>query len=218
MTQTGDSLRERKRRQTLAAIEEHATRLVSERGFQAVTVEDICQEVQISKRTFFNYVESKEQAVLGAPPQVPTGAQRDAFLSTQHTDLFTVLLSLSLDNLIARNASAPDNHSEIIRRRKKIRRENPEIDHQASTLIATYFIAIQELATEYFTRYPQACSLGGESQPEREAETLALVITCAIRGGYNRWLSDSGADGSDLKAKCFEALDDIATMTQIKKL
>lgn len=211
-----NSLRERKRRQTLASIEEHATRLVAAHGFNAVTVDDICQAVQISKRTFFNYVESKEQAVLGAPPQKPTGDQREAFLSTQHENLFKVLLALSLDNLVGQDTSTPDKRSEIIRRRKKIRRENPELDHQASTLITAYFTAIQDLATEYFTRYPQSCSLGEDSDPSREAETLALVITSAIRGGYNRWISNSGGDNKNLKTKCNEALDDILTMTHPK--
>ena len=62
------TLRESKRRATKAAIEEHATRLVLDRGFDGVTVEDICQAAEISKRTFFNYVDSKETAVLGPLP------------------------------------------------------------------------------------------------------------------------------------------------------
>ncbi|NMB23443.1 MAG: TetR family transcriptional regulator, partial [Corynebacterium sp.] len=66
------SLREMKRRQTLEAIEDHATSLVLERGFDDVTVDDICAGAGISKRTFFNYVESKEVAVVGPGPRVPT--------------------------------------------------------------------------------------------------------------------------------------------------
>lgn len=211
-----NSLRERKRRQTQAAIEEHATRLVAEHGFNAVTVDDICQAVQISKRTFFNYVESKEQAVLGAPPQTPSGKQREDFLAHKHDDLFKVLLTLSLDNLLARHTTRADNQSEIVRRRKKIRRDNPELDHQASTLIAAYFTSIQDLATEYFTKYPDACVVGTKPDPQREAEVLALVITSAIRGGYNRWISSAQGDAQDLKNKCLEALSDIVTMTQHK--
>lgn len=60
-------LRERKRLETLCAIEDHATRLVLEKGYDSVTIEDIVDAANISKRTFFNYVDSKEIAVLGHP-------------------------------------------------------------------------------------------------------------------------------------------------------
>ena len=71
LTADGDDaprgLRERKRLETLCAIEDHATRLVLEKGYEAVTVEDIVDAANISKRTYFNYVDSKETAVVGHP-------------------------------------------------------------------------------------------------------------------------------------------------------
>ena len=63
------SLREAKRLATHMSITDHATRLVMDHGFDAVTVEDICQAAGISRRTFFNYVDSKECAVFGAAPK-----------------------------------------------------------------------------------------------------------------------------------------------------
>ena len=40
-------------------------RLTAERGLNGFTVEELCAEVGISRRTFFNYFPSKDEAVIG---------------------------------------------------------------------------------------------------------------------------------------------------------
>lgn len=47
-----------------------AQELVAERGWTHVTVDDIAARVGISRRTFFNHVDSKESAVLGTLPRI----------------------------------------------------------------------------------------------------------------------------------------------------
>lgn len=63
--QDGGGLRERKKRERRNALIDATQRLVLEHGFDAVTVDAVCAEVGVSSRTFFNYFESKEDAVLG---------------------------------------------------------------------------------------------------------------------------------------------------------
>ncbi|MFS0911812.1 TetR family transcriptional regulator [Microbacterium sp. 179-I 3D2 NHS] len=59
------SVREKRKRETSRALIRAARRLTAERGFTGFTVEELCVEVGLSRRTFFNYFESKENAVFG---------------------------------------------------------------------------------------------------------------------------------------------------------
>ncbi|WP_341946192.1 TetR family transcriptional regulator [Microbacterium sp. LWH11-1.2] len=65
MEQGADSLREQRKRETSRALTKVARRLTADRGFAGFTVEELCAEVGVSRRTFFNYFESKENAVFG---------------------------------------------------------------------------------------------------------------------------------------------------------
>lgn len=60
------TLRERKKAATRQSLHETALRLAVARGLDGVTVEDIADEVGVSRRTFSNYFANKEDAVLHA--------------------------------------------------------------------------------------------------------------------------------------------------------
>lgn len=60
-----EGLRERKKRERGQALRSAAIELTLEKGYSNVTVEDICTRCGVSRRTFFNYYSSKEEALLG---------------------------------------------------------------------------------------------------------------------------------------------------------
>lgn len=58
-----EGLRERKRRETRKRIAVEAFKLFKERGYNAVTVDQIAEAANVSKRTFFDYFPSKDDVV-----------------------------------------------------------------------------------------------------------------------------------------------------------
>ncbi|WP_246125103.1 TetR/AcrR family transcriptional regulator [Cellulomonas xylanilytica] len=104
-------LRERKKRARREALIDATHRLVAEHGLDAVTVEAICEEAGVSARTFFNYFETKDDAVLGHTPWPLDSAATETFATggpTGHllADLQTLVSSFLTDAPIGRQRVA----------------------------------------------------------------------------------------------------------------
>ncbi|MGO4885890.1 MAG: TetR/AcrR family transcriptional regulator [Bryobacteraceae bacterium] len=65
-----EGLRARKRRELRRRISDTATRLFMERGFDAVSVEEIARAAAVSKATVFNYFDCKEDLLLDRAPEL----------------------------------------------------------------------------------------------------------------------------------------------------
>ncbi|WP_431277024.1 TetR/AcrR family transcriptional regulator [Leifsonia poae] len=83
MTTETLGLRERKRLETRSQLESAAVRLALEVGLENATVDAICAAVPVSPRTFFNYFESKEDAILGVR-DVPLDDASVAAIRAEH--------------------------------------------------------------------------------------------------------------------------------------
>lgn len=67
MAPSAISVRTRRKAETTRALKDSVRRLTIERGLHGFTIEEVCDEVGVSRRTFFNYFASKEDAVIGVP-------------------------------------------------------------------------------------------------------------------------------------------------------
>lgn len=70
-------LRERKKRRTRRELSEAALRMFLEHGYEATTLDDLVDSVEVSKRTFFRNYPSKEAVALAAETEL-----WDAYVAT----------------------------------------------------------------------------------------------------------------------------------------
>ncbi|BDM69875.1 TetR family transcriptional regulator [Streptomyces nigrescens] len=81
-TNPPQSLRERKKLRTRQALVDTALELFSQRGFAAVTLDEIVDAVEVSKRTFFRAFASKEDLAL-APEKELWAAYQEVLVDAQ---------------------------------------------------------------------------------------------------------------------------------------
>ena len=89
--------REAKRHQTARRLQQCAVRLTRARGFDGWTMDDLAEAAEVSRRTVFNYFDTKADVVLG--PVVELDAERvRVFVGCGPTgNLFEDVLALSAD-------------------------------------------------------------------------------------------------------------------------
>jgi AcrR family transcriptional regulator len=81
MPSRANSLRDARRAETTSALIHLAREATARRGLSGFTVEELCAEAGVSRRTFFNYFASKEDAVLGMPLERCDGERVERFLA-----------------------------------------------------------------------------------------------------------------------------------------
>ena len=178
--------RERKKRATRLALKAAALDLVSARGYNNVTVEDIADAVDVSVRTFFNYFSSKEAAVVGEDEE-----QVEA-LRAQLTGLPSDIPPLeALRTVILSRVQAigedidlsGEDHSVWLRRFTAVRSQ-PEVMWAYTRHMAMVEKAIVDVMVQ---------RLGGDESLRGYA---SLVTTCALsvmRVAGSLWAAQGGA-------------------------
>ncbi|MBW0015468.1 TetR family transcriptional regulator [Mycobacterium sp.] len=177
-------LRERRRRQTSADIRDAAVRLAQERGFDKVTIEEICVEAGISARTFFNYFPNKESAIAYGPSDLPADQAAD-FVAAGPAAYRVVLAEL---------ITLAAHHLRDMPPRREKAAAMLELA-KTSPAVLTAFLAELERFQIQLTDIV-ARRQGMRPDDEIPALISALALT-AVRSGIERWASAEPQDSDD---------------------
>ena len=189
-TQSGR--RERKKQRTRRALQDAALRLVSERGFDHVTVEEIAHAVDVSTRTFFNYFASKEEAVIGHDP-----ADEDRLRTALAARPVGELPLQSLRAVLCELAAEADVRRDEWIARRALVRSDPR-------LLTAHVAAWASFERTLVAGVAQRIGV----DPDRDLYP-ALVVSAAVgatRVAVMRWRVDNGARLLELLDRAFAML------------
>ena len=163
-------LRERKKLKVRHEIERCALQRVLAFGYDETTVDAICRDVDISKKTFFNYFSSKEAALLGE------GAAAEA-----STDLMERLEGRGatpyLEVVAAYIAEAmypPADDAELMRLRSKVISAIPDLAFRSRRDMVCLKKTTFDAVRAYLGNHPDCLVMPEESV---EAESVVAVST-----------------------------------------
>lgn len=177
-------LRERKRRETKLRIEDVATQLFLQHGYDNVTLEQICEGAHVSRRTFFNYFQSKDHVALGSTPPpisegeaariaelvVPAGSTLPhevmALITERHVRYRQRLTQETLDAELSRA---------IVLRRHELLRHHPALGMSNLSNSERSRRVLIECISSNLARYPEH-----RQMPSTPIEEEAALITTAV--------------------------------------
>ncbi|GAA4630885.1 TetR/AcrR family transcriptional regulator [Actinoallomurus vinaceus] len=185
-------LRERKKVETREALRAAAIRLFLERGPSAVTVNDICEAARVSRRTFFNYFESKEAAVFAWDQRLSDEFASRLAARPSHEPPLTALRR-AMDDTLPGFAAQTGWHA-----RKKLFSACPELRTKVLDAIFRLETRLVDTLTDRI-----GCPAGS-----LYPRLLAAATVSVFRAAFIVWAPETGLKG--LHALIDEAFDRLA--------
>lgn len=185
-------LRDRKRLETRLRIEDAAVTLVLEGGLEHTTVDAISELADVSPRTFFNYFESKDAAILGLR-QVEIAATE----LEEHCDRVAEhgLLN-SVIHLLLTVIGPPSTRPTMKEDRLEILRRHPQL---LTTQLAQFTQRTTEVAEAVAALVAHDARFAGDSPAERAASAELVLALCggAVRVAVKEWAEMNLTDAAE---------------------
>ena len=167
---TGTDLRATQAQRTRAAIRAAALTLTRERGYSAMTVDDVATLAGVSRRTVFNHFSSKaDLLVVGLEPPEPEAVE--AFINGSGS------LLEDLGVLLASGAEAVESERGWLLSFPEIVRDNPEIERTIHERLRAIAISLTDAASR---------RLGAEPDDPRARAVVALAMAIQ-RSAMDLW-------------------------------
>ena len=208
ISDTGEGMRARKKRQTANAIELAAVTGALEKGHENLSVEEICERADVSRSTFFNYVPTRESAIFGAPIPLADDALVAQILADDSVPLTTSLLRVMFAS-VGHSLVNP----EVAAGRMRLSVEQPETRH----LIAAPIIALLSELTSVLTGWLEQHD-SRRIHPAVPAEKEARYVIALVGAAFQSLLIEtSGVDDVVLPERVFEsAIDEIVAVAEAR--
>lgn len=179
--QPAEGRRERKRRETRARIADTALALFKKRGFSAVTVDEIAEAADVSKRTFFDYFPAKEDVVIAWQDRF-MDPLAEAIATAPKGETPVAAVERAMIDVLAQTATEESFAlTELIRATPALRARDQR----------KYVFLEERLAEALRARYPRENSLG--------LKLLAMIVVGALRIGADEWHASEGLKPDDIR-------------------
>ena len=172
-TENGIGLRERQKRARREALIDATHRLVARDGLDHVTVEMICADAGVSPRTFFNYFESKDDAVLGIEPWTVDPVTAEKFASGGPTGSMVTDLQVLVGSLL----DSPMMSTDRLTVAHELARAEPRLLAKWVAWMADHKGAVAALVAR---RY-------GTTEDDPRVEVAGMVLMVLTRTTIRRW-------------------------------
>ena len=178
-------LRERKRADTRDRLETAAVTLVLANGLEHTTIDAICEAADVSGRTFFNYFDSKEDAILGLRDSEITDEVVAAVLA-DHRDADPVELTVRLMFGVL-NSSI--NTSRLFKSRMKIVKQHPQLLGRMGAQMQRMTEQLTSAIRPVLLSWP---SFADQTPAETELAVEVMLSLCsgATRAAVKQWTTN----------------------------
>ena len=208
MTTTTLGLRDRKRLETRARLETAAVELVLRDGIENATIDAISEHADVSPRTFFNYFDCKEDAVLGLRDvEVTDEVVRAHIAASGDADLvesIVVMLFTTIGQPISDPATRATRLELVLRHPQLLGRQFAQMTRMAEQLTA----AVRVIVAHH--------DGAGESPTESPAAELMLAICgSGVRVAVMEMAAAHGdADPEQLQKRAVELVREVVQKLQ----